>query len=1706
MNKKILYLSFKFFCFCSFSDVFAEDMLIDSNTIWESGTYTYENISITGGSTLTCNGKVTINANNLTVDAGSSISADGKGYFIGEGPGAGGKLGGGGSYGGKGGDGYYKGGSTYGSAIAPVDLGSGGGLWGGGLGGGAVKLVIEDTLFLEGKISANGTSGDILNSNGGGSGGSLYIITKKMSGAGMISANGGDGPITGSAGGGGRVAIYYNVTTFSGQVETKKGVGKGEDGTVCFVDTQNNIFYPGGSFRFQANDGSFNFEKIVLNNSKVNTEGNVNLMANSDFVVKNNSSLDLALDSRLNTRELHIGNNSKLTLNDNCNTTASDLLSITDFSSFNFTSTQTLNVPGINLNNNSTIVFSGKETLTINNMSLNNNSSLTHIPEGKINLNISGLNIDNTSSVRADGKGYPVAKGPGTGGLGTGGSYGGKGGAGVYLPSGPTYGYDSTPEDLGSGGGNWGGGSGGGAIKLLISDTLNIEGNITANGNNGGDNFYGGGSGGSIYIIAKDLSGQGKISANGGIANNGKGDNGAGGGGGRIALYYKTSEFKGSIGSEGGAGSKPGENGTTVTSDNTALTFFNLKEKSSTNNTVSETLQNQIFNINTGNVTGDLSGTMDFSSFEITKIITGSFAGEGFFKAQLQSNLDGISYQGICQGMVYADSKENKICFKGELEGEINGICDGFFTESVAGSGIFDKYQFTWKINRLNTNVNSVTIISEGTLTSQSVYSFNSELRVYQGNFEGSAYGLYTGPLNAVLTHIRITSENQYQNQGFSIVSCDSSLGQSQGYSYNQLKAPAITDFQGLFESPILGKLAASFDESKSPKTFSGTVERLDLGSLPQPELKVKVWGSQRVSSGQKVAYIIEYRNDGSKAATEAIVYNYLDFFVNYVSASEGAYYNNYAHRVAWNLGRLSAKSVGYLNVQAEVSWGLPWNASLENRTYILDIILNSSEENGVVNGILFDPFDMNGNKDFEQFVHDNNAKWFKLYKNTNFVTGPLEAYLASKDMVTPRNGVGQTNEIVGYKPKWLGLSGGATTLINQAIQERISGQELYLVTPQVVTQEYIQRAKKQFNKIIIYQGDDIFPNITYPLLGEVTREVLIKIAKELDPPDNLIENLLRKIEDSEHKILKNLVVLGREAGNKIRISWEDNTVTEFNITNELKSEDNVTVITIPGIRHEEWIPLLNLFRKRYNKLPVTDEEVENLKKMLRELRISKFYQMSQHVLGAHDPNELLVLPEGPVKPGTKLFYTINFENEGEGIAYGVYITDTLEEDLDVSTLNIGNGGIYDAQTRTIKWFIGELASKQNGSVTFSINVNQNAIDKSEVINFATVYFPSVPEETRTNGTVNRITTLTDNIAPITTIDILPVANQSGWNNTDVSVILSAKDNEGGSGLAKTEYSLNNIDWSDYSTPFAVASEGTATVCYKSSDNANNIEFLKLAEIKIDKTLPQVNAYVFPPANSLGWNNTDVTVTFSASDTLSGIASVTPAKTITSEGANQYIGGEAIDLAGNESNNAAILNIDKTTPKITINLPENEKTYMLNQIIYADWSAIDYLSGIDSITATVPNNGKIDLSSVGIKKLTVKAKDKAGNEAEQTISYNVIYSFSGILAPIRNDGRSIFKLGSTIPIKFNLKDGQGNFITNASAKLSVQKFGNNEPMGDPIEAISTAASTTGNLFRYDNSGNQYIFNLSTKALSSGAWQLQILLDDGSLHTVFIGLK
>jgi hypothetical protein len=78
-------------------------------------------------------------------------------------------------------------------------------------------------------------------------------------------------------------------------------------------------------------------------------------------------------------------------------------------------------------------------------------------------------------------------------------------------------------------------------------------------------------------------------------------------------------------------------------------------------------------------------------------------------------------------------------------------------------------------------------------------------------------------------------------------------------------------------------------------------------------------------------------------------------------------------------------------------------------------------------------------------------------------------------------------------------------------------------------------------------------------------------------------------------------------------------------------------------------------------------------------------------------------------------------------------------------------------------------------------------------------------------------------------------------------------------------------------------------------------------------------------------------------------------------------------------------------------------------------------------------------------------------------------------------------------------------ITNATAKLAYAHI-SNTVTGTDVEATSTAAATTGSLFRYDSTSQQYVFNWSTRGLSIGTYLIKVDLGDGVTRTVQLSLR
>jgi len=89
-------------------------------------------------------------------------------------------------------------------------------------------------------------------------------------------------------------------------------------------------------------------------------------------------------------------------------------------------------------------------------------------------------------------------------------------------------------------------------------------------------------------------------------------------------------------------------------------------------------------------------------------------------------------------------------------------------------------------------------------------------------------------------------------------------------------------------------------------------------------------------------------------------------------------------------------------------------------------------------------------------------------------------------------------------------------------------------------------------------------------------------------------------------------------------------------------------------------------------------------------------------------------------------------------------------------------------------------------------------------------------------------------------------------------------------------------------------------------------------------------------------------------------------------------------------------------------------------------------------------------------------------------------------------------------MKFQLINASGAFISTARVQLVVVGVQNGIIGTNPVN-LATSTNDTGNLFRYDSTSNQYVYNFNTGQLTSGTWQLKAVLDDGTSHAVLISL-
>ncbi len=221
---------------------------------------------------------------------------------------------------------------------------------------------------------------------------------------------------------------------------------------------------------------------------------------------------------------------------------------------------------------------------------------------------------------------------------------------------------------------------------------------------------------------------------------------------------------------------------------------------------------------------------------------------------------------------------------------------------------------------------------------------------------------------------------------------------------------------------------------------------------------------------------------------------------------------------------------------------------------------------------------------------------------------------------------------------------------------------------------------------------------------------------------------------------------------------------------------------------------------------------------------------------------------------------------------------------------------------------------------------------------------------------------------------------------------------------------------------------------------------------------------------------------------------------IDAEGVTQ-VTGRSVDVNGNVgAGEVRDVKIDKTKPTFDLDCPSGPTVVggTANAVIA---NAADETSGF---VADPDGIFPLDTSVAGTYTHQSEIQDRAGNTETKTCQYVIVYGFGGIQQPVNADGSSVFKLGSTVPLKFRLTDIDNAARTDAEATVkSVAKL-SGTVWGSDSEAVSTSAATTGTAFRV--SDGQYIFNLATKGRSVGTYKATIALTGGQEHEVVFSLR
>ncbi|MBE1584040.1 OmpL47-type beta-barrel domain-containing protein [Nonomuraea angiospora] len=266
----------------------------------------------------------------------------------------------------------------------------------------------------------------------------------------------------------------------------------------------------------------------------------------------------------------------------------------------------------------------------------------------------------------------------------------------------------------------------------------------------------------------------------------------------------------------------------------------------------------------------------------------------------------------------------------------------------------------------------------------------------------------------------------------------------------------------------------------------------------------------------------------------------------------------------------------------------------------------------------------------------------------------------------------------------------------------------------------------------------------------------------------------------------------------------------------------------------------------------------------------------------------------------------------------------------------------------------------------------------------------------------------TDTTAPQVSAQVAGDRNDDGAYVGSATVTLTASDTE--SGVETVEYALDSGAFTAYSAPVSVNEVGAHTVRYRATDKAGNtspvgsVTFTVAAPPGQDTTPPQVTAQVTGDRNDDGNYVGSATVTLTATDAGSGVATVeysldgqpyavyAQPVAVSQPGAHT-VTYRATDKAGNTSDPGtttftvvAEQEKDTTPPQVTAQVTgdrNDDGAYVGSATVTL--TATDTQSGVDKVEHSLDDgaftaySAPVSVNRPGAHTVRYRATDKAGN-------------------------------------------------------------------------------------------------------------------------------